>query len=372
MKIIIYQLLYLFFQILQNNLDGCDSEILDIPNTPSDFSLVDVSLLDHDSLLEKIDDSERDILPNNESVISTSFSTILNKNCENAKKYVTNQEDLITKLQDDIIKEAKQIKWREKYAKQYRKKYNCDLCFKVFTKYSKLLEHDRVDHKDIVREDICLQCNQIFVSNYRLKVHTDVKHKEKLFNCDICGLSSVSKKSLEVHKLRHSGRFVCDVCGVAMSTSRSLQDHIRSHSEDKSFKCETCQRCFKQQQSLDLHVKRHNPHLLPEYQCSICCKVFKNSHQLNIHKTTHNNENSTMCEICGKTFKNKSTLYIHKLTHKEKKHVCMTCNKMFTTKNLLTRHLQTHGPGNFVCLVCDKPFNRNDTLKNHMKLHFNV
>lgn len=353
---------------MEKNLQECDTDNLDIPNTPSEFSFVDVSLLDHDSLLQKIDDTEEENFLNTNSVIRGSFSNILNKSIENTNKSPTNLIK-VENSEEDAIREANKRKWREKFAKNYRKKYNCDLCFSVFTKFSKLLEHDRVEHKDLVGDNVCPQCNQVFISNYRLEVHIDIKHKEKQFSCDVCGLSSVSKKSLEVHKLRHSGRFVCNVCGVAKSTARSLQDHTRSHSEEKSFQCNTCQRAFKQKQSLEHHLKTHNPHLQPDFQCTICSKTFKSASCLNIHKTTHSTENLAICDVCGKTFKNKNTLYIHKLNHKEKRHLCMVCDKMFTTKNLLSRHLQTHGPRNIVCTICGKSFNRDYALRKHLKSH---
>lgn len=351
------------FQIPQKCSTSKNSKPLEIQETSSDFCLEDVSFLEHDSFFQKLDYKD-DLTLVQDSLYSIS------SDCKN----VQNNYENVNELSDEAKEEGKKVeanlaKWRQKYLRIYAKNYECGVCSCIFTSFNKLLLHDRTEHKDIDKKKICCKCNQLFISKQRLDTHIHLKHKEKAYECEICGLKSVSEKSLKVHRLRHSSKFQCNICSTSTSSQSSLEDHVRTHSSDRTYRCEICDQAFKQRQSLHHHMKSHPCNSGIEFMCNICSSTFKNLDTLKKHKNSHNNEMGFICEVCGAVLKSKSSLSVHKLNHKEKKHTCMVCDRGFSTSNLLKRHMLVHFTRPFVCSICKKSFNRADTLSLHMKTH---
>lgn len=295
---------------------------------------------------------------------------LISSECRNIQNNLDNQDE----LRGEDIEESKKVeanltKWRQKYLRIYAKNYECCVCSCIFTTFNKLLLHDRTVHKDIAVKEMCSKCNQLFISKQRLDTHIHLKHKEKVYECEICGLKSVSEKSLKVHRLRHSGKFQCNICSTFTSSQSSLEDHIRTHSSDRTYCCEICDQAFKQRQSLHHHMKSHMSNSGIEFMCNFCSCTFKNLDTLKKHKDSHNNGMVFICEVCGAVLKSKSSLNVHKLNHNEKKHICMVCDRGFFTSNLLKRHMLIHFTRPFVCSICKQSFNRADTLSLHMKTH---
>ncbi|KAG8318073.1 zinc finger protein 43-like [Homalodisca vitripennis] len=361
--------------ILEKNSQNSASTCLDLPETSSDFSFVD-SLLEHDSLFQKLEDAQHECLQSNKP-LSDSNPTLHKDDYISTHDDPTNKSEKELKIQNEEAaqKVLSKLNFRKKYFNFYSKKYKCDICGTVFTKYSSLLHHDKVDHKNMIPEEMCGICGKLFVTKIRLYMHKHLKHKVKMYECEICGMKSVSKKSLKVHKVRHSLRFVCNVCNFVASTNRSLQDHLNTHKTERMYRCELCHGTFKQQQALEHHLKTHDDDSVLRAKCDVCSKKFRTYDVLRKHKISHVTEVSGelktafICEICGKILKTKQSLYIHKSSHSEKHHMCTVCDELFSTKNLLKRHMVVHGERLFACTLCDKSFNRADTLSLHLNTH---
>ncbi|XP_053688428.1 gastrula zinc finger protein xFG20-1-like [Sabethes cyaneus] len=132
---------------------------------------------------------------------------------------------------------------------------------------------------------------------------------------------------------------LCTICGAS---STAMVVHMRTHSKDKPFVCETCNKGFYTRNKLRCHI---------------------NSVHLNIREFH--------CELCEKSFVLRKTLKAHMLSHMaEKSHVCSYCPKSFLYRWARTKHERTHtGEKPFRCTLdgCGKSFASSSNLRQHQK-----
>ena len=138
-----------------------------------------------------------------------------------------------------------------------------------------------------------------------------------------------------------------------------ISDITEKLNDKRSIECGSCDKMFKYNSELKVHVKRI--HLkIKDYFCDNCDKSFSSQTNLNTHLPTHL-ENNFPCYICGVKLSRKINLINHmKSLHTE---------KSLHAENVKKTKCEQPTPENLPCHVCGKLFNSNKNLKRHARNH---
>ncbi|CAK1592029.1 unnamed protein product [Parnassius mnemosyne] len=103
---------------------------------------------------------------------------------------------------------------------------------------------------------------------------------------------------------------MCEVCGRMFKSPALLNDHSLVHSGLKQFECPQCHKVFPRRYSLVNHRRLHR-RSKPTHQCGVCNKMFSNAFNLKRHKNIHTGLKPFKCEICEKCFKDLHEKRLH-------------------------------------------------------------
>jgi len=298
------------------------------------------------------------------------------------------------------------------------RKHQCKDCGKAFKFKSTLWKHNKINHSSVLTHE-CDVCFEKFPTGSCLKLHKLI-HLDKSqwpFACDKCGHTSKTKKEMETHinycyncslngrRSKPRGkkgmpgpqRVECNICGKPVK-GKNLANHLATHSVERPYSCQECNKFFKTKSILNEHCKRHSSSERP-YSCQECNTFFKTKSGLNEHcKRQHSSEMPNSCEECSKTYTNKRALeqHVKRFHHSKpvdceqcskafrsgyalKEHIlrvhpyqkpysCEECSKTFATKGFLETHVKTHVKS-IHCEQCPKTFTRSCELRDHLRTH---
>jgi uncharacterized Zn-finger protein len=144
--------------------------------------------------------------------------------------------------------------------------------------------------------------------------HTDTVHsEERKFLCQICGIGFKRNDALKQHYIIHSNSsrigesdisidiYKCEKCDKICRSKSALNEHILIHENQKTFKCEHCNKCFNTTNILHKHKK--SIHSAPgTFVCNVCGKKFNTPFNLKRHNKTHNKQKSESSDKRFSTF----------------------------------------------------------------------
>ena len=209
-----------------------------------------------------------------------------------------------------------------------------------------------------------------------------------------------------------SGRHntTCNICYKTFACKSALDIHYRSHTKDRPFKCEVCERCFSTRGNMKQHMLTHKIRDLPS-QAFNTPQQMKDSQGLGIPATPGTpfkvDSNSTSPPSLNKDVDSKLSLNTSPeskpnistsptanitttpptpssggnsssgessqspfVRRPNPKHVCQMCHKPFSSASALQIHIRTHtGDKPFKCTICGKAFTTKGNLKVHMGTH---
>ncbi|NP_001315144.1 zinc finger protein 1035 isoform X1 [Danio rerio] len=239
-------------------------------------------------------------------------------------------------------------------------KYKCRYCGKIFVKKPYYVLHD-LKHR-IVTDYRCPRCGLYFPTDSQCQSHQhkirctplllepslQTAHSSKstlkrkyipnvietadsdveLRNCYV-KLLDVYKKSESPEKIH------CQVCGRNFRLRAQLKAHLRSHSDEKPFKCD-CGKAFKYTWNLNKHKKQCFQKIIPhstmsdsesktpKFKCPICFRLFNYFY----NRTRH------LREQCLKEYMRKGKGKV------DDKYRCPFCKDVFTMACNRNRHIK--------------------------------
>jgi len=141
---------------------------------------------------------------------------------------------------------------------------------------------------------------------------------------------------------------------------------LQVHTGEKPYKCNYCERRFKQQS----HVKQHSRLHTGErpYKCIECGRTFVQLSNLQQHMGNHAKDpqktkqfQSQNCQICGKGFATEASLNLHM----EKKH-----RDILPPDESIVSMVRQPKPKAYVCVLCSKSYTTESALAIHaVKVH---
>ncbi|XP_023938815.1 zinc finger protein draculin [Bicyclus anynana] len=247
--------------------------------------------------------------------------------------------------------------------------FPCEICDASFTRKDNLMVHLRLQH--ISRLDYsCKHCEFSTKNFSKLILHTQKFHIENLqLECDYCGKMTGSRAAMTKHlEIHGEKKYACDVCGYNTYTIEVMRRHVLTHVPDKPHKCPLCERSYIQKVQLQRHMKNHSGHC-----CTTCGDTFKTEAKLIIHKNQHRTNGLSCpfvdCEFSKKGFKNQDSLEEHLKLHYEP-FKCEVCNKRFQNETNMRRHLSTHAlekPRRCMYCVRARAYARGEHLIRHVR-----
>jgi len=241
----------------------------------------------------------------------------------------------------------------------------------TYEKYSELLKSVEPFH--FGHQVTCPDCGTV-IKKANLMCHLRTHTEERLFKCKICSKDFIASYTLRKHLLQHFGCTdrTCDICGKDFKKVSAFQKHMKIHREEqssngKTFICETCGMDFYLESQLKRHVTRH---MEKKFKCPFpdCHWKFVQKGELNAHYKCHEVEKKYLCDTCGYAAHTPYHLKRHYKVHTgERKFQCEYCTYRAGNRTHLQRHMRIHiGSKPFKCPYCSYSCNTHENIRKHI------
>ena len=250
---------------------------------------------------------------NLDTVIPAPTNFTIVRNTES--KPLTFLAGIFSTLNNDADFTEEKCETKEQTKADVRKANSCNLCRKSFLSERKLEKHKGAH----TRVEICSKCGKGVLPNsmrFHMKVH-ERKTDENL-SCTICSKTLSTKKFFELHMEAHAHAQpkTCDQCGKIVNSH--MKEHLKSHTTTKPYKCSHCDYACYKEINLEKHITLHESNENLVHKCQICHYLTADVTNMRKHTKTHSPEKTHKCDFCDYKSDTQRKIMIHiKRKHKE-------------------------------------------------------
>uniref|UniRef100_A0A673BL18 C2H2-type domain-containing protein n=1 Tax=Sphaeramia orbicularis TaxID=375764 RepID=A0A673BL18_9TELE len=214
--------------------------------------------------------------------------------------------------------------------KRQRKKYpnnkTCPVCNKTFLRAAAMRRHLEIHSENRDLKYKCDNCDKRFRDQYDMNRHNMRVHEKEEMNSP--------PKTEDSHDPSTSENKNCILCGKYFARCVDMERHMKSHSEDRPYKCPFCEKKFK------------NPYVLKRHQSKICkCRELKKPAIASKKREMQQNNPEAPAEApqepcsASPAFDSVKTFNRHIQCHTEDRpYHCVHCKKRFKHMHGLKRH----------------------------------
>ncbi|XP_028307462.1 zinc finger protein 11-like [Gouania willdenowi] len=211
-------------------------------------------------------------------------------------------------------------------AKRQRKKYSnsktCPVCNKSFLRAAAMRRHQETHDANRDLKYKCGSCGKRFRDHYDLNRHNMRVHEKSELEEDVA--DPAIPDVLEEKN--------CSLCGKYFARQVDMERHMKSHSEDRPYKCLFCQKKFK------------NPYILNRHEKDICKRRRRREALSSPQQSAEPLAEGRVCPICNRILPCTADIAKHLRSHSEERpFICVTCEKGFKYKDTLKKHQIIHG-----------------------------
>lgn len=189
----------------------------------------------------------------------------------------------------------------------------------------------------------CGHCIQEFESVTACRVHQYLYHVG-LPKCPFENRDFINNQAFSVHlKNNHpeifddENIFKCKTCDENFENLYDKLRHMKTCDKMK-FKCHHCDKKFRLRCLLKAHLDQVNG--VTAIICMLCNKTFPNKNDLGIHMRSHSNDKPFKCSMCPKAYKTSSARASHQETHNENGFTCEVCKSKFKARRIMLKHFR--------------------------------
>jgi KRAB domain-containing zinc finger protein len=218
------------------------------------------------------------------------------------------------------------------------KPFKCDQCDKAFAHSGNLTAHKRIHTGE--KPYACEKCDKAFAQSSDLKKHKCTHTGEKPYKCDLCEKAFTQSSNLKKHKRAHAQassesssftalhdteekdleespiRIHVGLLHAAVEARQESVDYLRDQVNDVSEVAkENASNALERSKVLPQASSEESEHTHTKeksYKCDQCEKAFSSSWYLKVHKHIHTREKPYTCKICGAAFVQSAKLNMHK------------------------------------------------------------